>query len=81
MANQLKKVPILEMFGRNGEFPFILHVVARGDEDLPEEHRGYPAFYCLVTIRPEESRPFRLEVAHIPSNVTLYLDEKTEVFR
>ena len=80
----LKKVPILEMFGEDGEFPFILHVVARGDEDLPKEYRGYPAFYCLVKTRPERSSVianFKLEVAHIPSNTTLYLDEKTEVFK
>lgn len=84
MANRLKKVPILKMFGKDGEFPFILHVVARGDEDLPKEHRGYPAFYCLVVARPERLSGianFKLKVAHIPSNATLYLDEKTEVFK
>lgn len=80
----LKKVSILKMFGEDGEFPNVLHVVATGKEGLPRKYRGYPAFYCLVGEKPPKhcmADSFRLEVVHIPSNTALYLDEKTEVFK
>jgi len=82
--DQLEKVLITEMFGEGGEFPRVLHVVVRGDENLPEEYSGYPAYYCLVPIKPKkplETESFELEVVHIPSNTTLRLDKKTEVFK
>lgn len=78
----LKKIPILEMFGKDGEqLPNILLVVARGDERIPRKYKGYPTFYCLVLVKPSSvSDGFELGVVHIPSNTVLYLDEKTEVF-
>jgi len=83
LTTGLKKIPILEMFGEDGEFPGILHVIARGDENLPKKYKDYPTFYCLVTGKPE--RPladggFEVRVIHVLSAAVLYLDEKTEVF-